>query len=79
MPKTKASVWDEMDSYLAQHPYTHLSLTCYRQSGGVRVWSAVLFKESNKAVVGKGMNVSRDVAIESMMGCLRASGPMQLT
>lgn len=76
MPKTvlraKVSVWGELDNYLAHHPYIHLSLTCYRQSGGIRVWSATLFKESNNAVVGRGMNVSRDAALESMMGSIQA-------
>ena len=76
MPKTistaKVSVWDELDNYLTQHPYAHLSLTCYRQSGGIRVWSATLFKESTNAVVGRGVNVSRDAAMESMLGSIRA-------
>jgi hypothetical protein len=70
MKSEESSRWMALDQYLGQHPYVHLSLTCYRQSGGQRVWSATLFKESNHAVVARGMGDDRVSALNEMVNQL---------
>lgn len=70
MNNEESSRWGTLDQYLDQHPYEHLSLTCYRQSGGQRVWSATLFKESNQAVVARGMGGDRISALNEMVNQL---------
>lgn len=59
--------WARLEEYLRKHPYIQFNLSCYRASGGERMWAVVLFKEGGREVVARESGSDAGIALAQML------------